>query len=149
MDTHPYLNEAESMRVRALGELAYNRERMAEAKKWISTHPAAFAKLVVQRVGLFWIPRSVRPYQSAFFLIALIGAIAYLIQLWPRSPYDALMFAAVSVSYSAIYTLVQTDPRYTYPLLWLHMLLCAQLLSRSRLFPVDEELADRNATTIG
>ena len=53
MDTHPYLNEPESKRVRTMGELAYNRARMAEAKAWISTHPAAFAKLTLRRVGLF------------------------------------------------------------------------------------------------
>jgi hypothetical protein len=132
MDTHPYLNEPEAMKVRALGELAYNRMRMAEAKAWISAHPAAFAKLALRRVGLFWVPRSVRLYQTLIFLFALVGALVYLIRLWPRSPYDAAMFAAVSLSYSVIYTLVQTDPRYTYPLLWLHLLLCAQLLSRSR-----------------
>jgi hypothetical protein len=105
---------------------------MAEATAWISTHPAAFAKLALRRVGLFWVPRSVRLYQTLIFLFALVGALVYLIRLWPRSPYDAAMFAAVSLSYSVIYTLVQTDPRYTYPLLWLHLLLCAQLLSRSR-----------------
>jgi len=130
MDTHPYLNEPESMRVRAMGELAYNRARMAEAKAWIFTHPVAFTKLALSRVGLFWVPRSIRLYQTAIFAIALMGALVYLIRLWPQSPYEALMFASVSVSYSVIYTLVQTDPRYTYPLLWLHMLLCAQLITR-------------------
>jgi len=149
MDTHPYLNAPESKRVRDMGELAYNRARMAEAKAWISTHPAAFVKLALRRVGLFWVPRSVRPYQTAIFLIALVGAIAYLIRLWPRSPYEALMLAAVPLSYSAIYVLVQTEPRYTYPLLWLHMLLCAQLLSRSRLLAGAEELADPNAGALG
>jgi len=78
-----------------------------------------------------------------------VGAIAYLIRLWPRSPYEALMLAAVPLSYSAIYVLVQTEPRYTYPLLWLHMLLCAQLLSRSRLLAGAEELADPNAGALG
>ena len=149
MDTHPYLNKPESMRVRAMGELAYNRVRMAEAKAWISTHTAAFAKLTLRRVGLFWIPRSVRPYQTAIFLIALVGAIAYLIRLWPKSPYEALMFAAISVSYSAIYTIVQTDPRYTYPLVWLHLLLCTQLISRSRLLAGAEERPDQNAAALG
>jgi len=149
MDTHPYLNEPESKRVRTMGELAYNRARMAEAKAWISTHPAAFAKLTLRRVGLFWIPRSVRPYQTALFLIALAGAIAYLIRLWPRSPYEALMFAAVPVSYSVVYTIVQTDPRYTYPLLWLHLILCTQLLSRSRLFAGAEEPPDPRAPALG
>jgi hypothetical protein len=149
MDTHPYLNEPESMRVRAMGELAYNRARMAEAKAWISTHPAAFAKLALRRVGLFWIPRSVRAYQTAIFLIALVGTIAYLIRLWPASPYEALMFAAIPVSYSVIYTLVQTDPRYTYPLLWLHMLLCAQLISHWRLLAGAEERPDPSPAALG
>jgi hypothetical protein len=148
MDTHPYLNEPEAMRVRAMGELAYNKARMAEAKTWIATHPAAFAKLTLQRVGLFWIPRSVRPYQTALFVIALAGAIAYLIRLLPRSPYDALMFAAVPVSYSAIYGLVQTDPRYSYPLLWLHMLLCAEWITRARFFAGTEESSDRSAAAM-
>jgi hypothetical protein len=149
MVTHPYLNEPEAMRVRAMGELAYNKARMAEAKAWIATHTGAFAKLTLRRVGLFWIPRSVRPYQTALFLIALVGAIAYLIRLAPRSPYEASMFAAVSVSYSAIYALVQTDPRYSFPLLWLHMLLCAQFVSRSKYFVGAEERPAERRMAIG
>jgi hypothetical protein len=148
MDSHPYLNEPEAARVRTMGELAYNKARMAEARAWIATNPGAFAKLTLQRVGLFWFPRSVRPYQTALFVIALVGALAYLIRLLPRSPFDALMLAAVSVSYSAIYALVQTDPRYSYPLLWLHMLLCAEVIARSRLFAGVEEPPARSAAAI-
>jgi hypothetical protein len=148
MQTHPYMNEPEAMRVRAMGELAYNRARMAEAKAWITTHTGAFVKLTLRRVGLFWIPRSVRPYQTALFLIALVGAIAYLIRLAPRSPYEALMFAGVSVSYSAVYALVQTDPRYSFPLLWLHMLLCAQFISRTRFFAGTEDRPDARSLAI-
>jgi hypothetical protein len=148
METHPYLNEPEAMRVRAMGELAYNKARMAEARGWIATHGNAFTKLTLRRIGLFWIPRSVRPYQTALFLIALVGAIGYLIRLLPRSPYEALMFAAVSISYSAIYALVQTDPRYSYPLLWLHMLLCTEWISRSRFLAGTEATPDRNTPAI-
>lgn len=134
MTTHPYLNYPEAMRVRALGELAYNKARMAEAKQWISTHQAEFLQLTARRVGLFWVPRSVRWYQSVLFGVALAGAVVFLVSLVRRSPFDALMFAGVSTSYSAIYSLVQTDPRYSFPLLWLHMLLCAELIARSRVF---------------
>ena len=76
-------------------------------------------------------------------------SIAYVIRLWPRAPYEALMLAAVPLSYSAIYVLVQTEPRYTYPLLWLHMLLCAQLISRSRLLAGAGEASDSNVGALG
>lgn len=148
METHPYRNEPEAMRVRAMGELAYNKARMAEAKAWIATHTGAFAKLTLIRVGLFWIPRSVRPYQTALFLIALAGAIAYLVRLASRSPYEALMFAAISVSYSAVYAIVQTDPRYSFPLLWLHMLLCGQWLAGTRVFAAAENARDRSGDAL-
>jgi len=58
MSTHPFQNRSEAERVRRLGELAYNRQRMAEAKQWIATHPAHFVRLSAERFTLFWVPRS-------------------------------------------------------------------------------------------
>ena len=125
MSSHPFQSETEARRVRRLGELSYNRERMAEAKTWIASHPARFATLTAQRFMLFWVPRSKRIYQSVLFAVVLVGTLGFFFTRGRWRQYPALTFAAISVAYASVYTLVQTDARYSYPLLWLHTLLAS------------------------
>ncbi len=128
MSTHPFQSPREAARVAALGELPYNRLRMAEAKRWIAAHPARFVGLTAHRFALFWVPRSKRLYQRVLFAILLVGTLGFYVtrDRWRR--YPSLTLAAVSLAYAPVYTLVQTDARYSYPLLWLHALLASTFL---------------------
>jgi hypothetical protein len=53
---HPHPNKAECDRLRALGELAYMRQRQEEAVAWIEANPGAFARLTLDRFRMFWFP---------------------------------------------------------------------------------------------
>jgi Dolichyl-phosphate-mannose-protein mannosyltransferase len=55
---YPLNNRREYSDYAAKGELAYIREKSATAKNYIRANPDQFIKLIVKRVGLFWIGAS-------------------------------------------------------------------------------------------
>lgn len=71
---HPFSSRADRDRIREVGEVRYNRERMHEATRWIGDHPARFISLTVRRAGLFWFPIAVRQGQTiALAAVTLAG----------------------------------------------------------------------------
>ena len=114
----------------SMGEGAYYHERMSEAKAWISGHPRRFIELSVERAFRFWVPASARWYQSAWFALATFGALGGIAAIWRRDRYHAVLMAIIPLSYSGIYSFVQADIRYSYPMLWLYVLLTAELVTR-------------------
>jgi hypothetical protein len=113
---HPAAQSEEAARVRTMGEIAYNQAKLAQAKQWIRTHPAAFARLTVERIGLFWFPPMKRPWQTvAQGAITAAGLVGLLLLVLRRDPALAVI-APVLLMYPAIYTIVQIMPRYRYPL---------------------------------
>src|SRR5260370_37350616 len=53
---HPNSNADEARQVRELGEVAYNRDRLKRAVRWIASHPREFASLTALRIERFWFP---------------------------------------------------------------------------------------------
>ena len=51
---HPSLNWDEGTEYRTLGELAYNRDRMARAVRYVREYPGEFASVTMKRVVAFW-----------------------------------------------------------------------------------------------
>lgn len=125
MRTHPYTNRTETEKVRDLGELAYNKTRGDEAMRWIREHPSRFTTLTLQRIALFWIPEC-RWYQRILFVFAIMGAIGYVAQRFRDDTYHIILLAAIPASYSGIYSLIQADARYSYPILWFLLLLASE-----------------------
>jgi hypothetical protein len=128
MSTHPFQSAREAARVRAVGELAYNRVRMAEAQRWIEAHPLRFVRLTAERFALFWVPRSKRIYQRVLFAFVFAGAVGFYLTRGRWRSYPALTLAAATLAYASVYAVVQTDARYSYPVLWLHTLLASTFL---------------------
>lgn len=62
--------------------------------------------------------------------------------------FQAIVLAMVPLSYSAIYSFVQADIRYSYPLLWLHVLLAMEMFVR-QLRPDDQRQTSRSSTAPG
>jgi MFS family permease len=52
MDRHPFRQPELAERMRAMGEVAFNRGRQREALAWIGSHPAGFMRLTAQRAGV-------------------------------------------------------------------------------------------------
>jgi hypothetical protein len=112
---HPNESDAEAARLRAIGELAYNRERMGEALRWMQTHPRRFATLTMQRFAAFWFPdRGV----AILTLLSVPG----LWLLWRRERAPAMRIGAWLVLFPPVYYLTQWIGRYRTPVLWATML---------------------------
>src|SRR5262249_26445867 len=51
---HPYSNQQEKARLKAIGELPYMREKLHLALAWIGEHPGQFCRLTCKRCELYW-----------------------------------------------------------------------------------------------
>jgi len=116
--SHPLYSVAEAEKVRQLGEVEYNRRRLARAVAWVEANPGEFARLTALRVRYFWFPMS-RPRikDPAVWGITLL-AFAGLWMVRRRSPPLALLITVVWLAFPCVYYLIQSYPRYRYPIDW-------------------------------
>ena len=58
-----------------LGEVEYDRKKIAETLAWIRTHPSRFRQLTLARVGEFWFPEGLTKTfsLSGFWLGTIFG----------------------------------------------------------------------------
>ena len=128
MDRHPFITPDEAERMRAMGEVAYNKSRQREALAWIGSHPAAFIRLTGQRAGYLFFPFSRRPYQRAIAGLLTIGMLVGLVLLWRSGERTTVAIVVGAIAgYELIYLFVQHDVRYVYPMLWVESLVAASV----------------------
>jgi hypothetical protein len=122
---HPNGSVAEALKVKQLGEIAYNKERMQEAKIWIRTHPAGFLQLTLERVWYFWFPLMQRPWQrTTYAVVTVLGLLGTFMVVW-RKQRAALILLPILLAYPLIYYLIESSTRYRYPMDWTVLLLAA------------------------
>jgi hypothetical protein len=113
----PFGGNEERARVRAMGEVAYNAEKLRLAKEWIQSHRRKFIVLTLERIRTFWFPTMVRPWQTAGE--ALVTVLGLCGMIWglhrPSRQLAVLSFAAAAV-YPLVYYIVSNNPRYRFPL---------------------------------
>lgn len=130
MDDHPFINTAEALRVREMGEVAYNAARLQHAKVWVFAHPARFARLVLQRAIYLVFPVSVRWYQRVLGAIVSILFMAGTATLSRAGASRSVALIAGAIAgYGMIYLLVQYDLRYAYPMIFAESLLAGATLA--------------------
>jgi hypothetical protein len=131
MDRHPFRSAEEDARLRAMGEVAYNRSRQREALAWIGSHPTEFMRLTAQRAGYLLFPFSRRPYQRVIAAVLTFGALVGLVLLWRSGQRVTVAIVAGAIAgYEVIYLFVQHDVRYVYPMLWVQSLVAASVPAR-------------------
>ncbi len=123
---HPLQSEAEARKVRDLGEIAYNRMAMAEARAWIDAHPGRFLQLTLQRAQRYWFFSDGRFLFKALLLafytaLALVG----MLYLYARDRAAFAIVLAVLVMVPLPNYLVHVGLRHRYLIDWLLMLLAA------------------------
>jgi len=120
---HPNVSVSEARLLRALGEVQYDRKRIADTKYWIAQNPIRFMKLTLKRVWEFWFPRlGDRAYMTYIIWLATALSIPGLILMARRREPVTVFTAAVLLIYPMLYYLVFTSVRYRYPVLWLSLL---------------------------
>ena len=116
------LSENEARAVRDMGEVNYNRSRMAIAKEWIGGHSARFAALTLRRMKEFWFPSpgEAGPYSYSVWVVTVLSA-AGLVLMAVRKNRAVFVLLAILALYPGVYYLVQTAPRFRFPILWVSL----------------------------
>jgi len=111
---HPSQNADAALDLRQRGEANYFALLQSRALDWIRTHPRRFLQLTAARIGLWW------GADWRFMGASLLGGIG----LWMLRRSQAGRAAAVAfLIFPLPYYFVQYDPRYSWSVLWLVMLL--------------------------
>lgn len=127
---HPTLDEEAARAVLLEGEVAYNRRLKGEATAWLLSEPVAFAGLTGRRILNFWVPPAPEPLRGAALAALALGGWVGLV--WARSsglPGSGLQIVTW-LAFPLVYYLVQSAPRYRYPLTWAFLLYSVWALSR-------------------
>ena len=73
---HPNYSLQQAQALRDLGEVKYDRQRIADTKAWIRAHPGPFLRLTLARFRDFWFPRRVEhPFKVCVIWIVTILSI--------------------------------------------------------------------------
>lgn len=144
---HPNTNIREAELLRTVGEVKYDRMRIADTKNWVRANPASFLKLTAMRVLEFWFPAvavvPIRPGNSAnnydipdwvrhwvsqqngiayaIWLVTGLSVPGLILMVRRREAVTLFVFAVLAV-YPLMYYVVVSDMRYRYPVLWLSLL---------------------------
>ena len=127
---HPNSSDAEGRECQALGEAEYYRRRGAAAFEWIRHHPARFGALTAARFRMFWFPDAEDSpwYAHSIAFVTISGVMGMLLLARRRDPV-VVFFAGALLTYPLVYYLVQSDPRFRTPILWISLLAGGYFLS--------------------
>ncbi len=116
---HPLQNKKEALKVKQLGEVAYNRETAAEAKTWIHTHIKRFTYLCISRIRCFWFYPDRSRIKAIFGNVTAIFGLTGLVLLLKRNPVSGVAIGVVLLLYPAPNYLIHVGARQRYPIDWL------------------------------
>ena len=118
---HPGSNAAVATELARAGEPQYFGQLQSEALGWIRRHPARFLQLTVSRIWMWW---------ASSWLVAGISLLAF-VGLWinRRTTIGKASLAGLLI-FPVPYYLIQFNPRYAYPVLWLAALMAGDVCFR-------------------
>ena len=126
------LNTHEAALVRDMGEVNYNRSRLAIAMQWIHDHPARFRELTLRRFKEFWFPSpgEVPWYAYSFWAITALSLAGLYFMARARNK-AVLGIVAVLATYPVVYYFVQSELRFRVPILWMSLLPAGLAMQRA------------------
>ncbi|MBV8865516.1 MAG: hypothetical protein JO210_08995, partial [Acidobacteriaceae bacterium] len=129
---HPLFSMREALRVRTLGEVAYNRWAGAQAREWIRSHPKGFLELCLGRARCYWLYNDPTSRVKTLVLAAtvLLGFVGLIIT-WKRDRIVGSALALILLLYPLPNYLVHVGLRQEYALHWLMTLLAAVAFLRA------------------
>jgi len=120
--THPNANGAVAAQLAAAGEVQFNHAKLHAASDWISSHPAAFLRLTLQRFRLFWFPHPERLWEGAPVWIVTLLSFAGLWVIAQKNVVAAWLMGSAWLLFPLVYYITQFEPRYRYPIYWTSLL---------------------------
>ena len=124
---HPNASAREAAELRQRGEIAYNAVKLDQARAWISAHPARALELIGMRTVEFWFP--LRIGFARFLLASALTLLAWW-GWWRLRRRSLLLFLALGViwlGHPLVYYIIQSEPRYAYPIFWSKLLAVGSL----------------------
>jgi hypothetical protein len=122
---HPGSNAAVAAELARAGEPEYFGRLQSEAWHWIRRRPARFLRLAVARIRLWW---------ASSWLVAGISLLGFAGLWMNRGSTTGRAVAAALLLFPLPYYVIQFNPRYTYPVLWIAALMagdaCFRLVGR-------------------
>ncbi len=126
---HPLQNVGEAIKVRQLGEVAYNQQAGEQAKEWIRTHPIRFLELCLGRVRCFWLYQDpTSPMKTLFLNATVLLGLAGLVGIFRAAPVTGVVAMLILLIYPLPNYLIQVGLRQEYPIEWLMTLLTGALI---------------------
>jgi hypothetical protein len=121
--TYPAASDSELQLMNQLGEVAYDRQKTAEAMAWIRAHPLRFGRLTMQRIAEFWFPDPALagPRVYAIWLITLLSVPGIVLMIRHREKASWFLLL-LWIVYPVVYYVVYSNFRYRYPILWASLL---------------------------
>jgi hypothetical protein len=120
--THPNPSRAVAMELVSAGENPFNRSRLHEALVWIGANRQQFLSLTARRFRQFWLPDLAHVWETIeVWMITLISLVGILVMA-RKNPVSAWLMFTAWVFFPTIYYVVQSDPRYRYPIYWTSLL---------------------------
>ncbi|MGH9455660.1 MAG: hypothetical protein ACRD2O_17005, partial [Terriglobia bacterium] len=121
---HPSNSYAEAQKVATLGEVKYNRQKLAEAMSWVRANPEDFLHLTLRRFIAWWFPPGPNIIiQTAKLCLSLL-AFAGLFLLVRRRVLAGWLFLLTWITLPDVYYVLQWSSRYRFPMEW-ELLICA------------------------
>jgi hypothetical protein len=120
-----------ALKLKAVGEVAYDKSQAEEAKQWIRSNPGTFAKLVALRAFHFWFPPGQNVLHTALECSLTLVSIAGLYLLYFRHRAAALLILGIWLLYPPVYYIMLWSSRYRYPINWTLMLTAAVAISQA------------------
>ena len=132
--------DPETMRYKALGEIAWVREQGAKANAYIAAHKAHFALITIKRIYFYWVsvphPDERSPWgeflrELNYCFLSITGCLGLLLSLKNRTP-AAWLFAWAFVLLPLTYYFVTVNARFRHPLEPLIAILTVYLFQSAR-----------------
>jgi hypothetical protein len=118
---HPGSNAAVAAELTRVGEPEYFRGLQSQAIGWILRHPGRFLQLTMARIRMWW---------ASSWLVAGISLLAFA-GLWMNRRTTAGQAALAGLLVFPVpYYIIQFNPRYAYPVLWLAALMAGDVCFR-------------------
>jgi hypothetical protein len=122
MRRHPYFSSRAALDMRHAGELPYYDSLQVTAVEWITKNPGRFAVLTLRRVALFFVPKLGWEHHAWFYFPVVLLWLAGSIYAFATHRGIVIVLNAVLLAFAGPHFLVQSSPRYSYPVLWIMVL---------------------------
>lgn len=138
---HPSRNYEITEQISKMGEYRFNEKQLHQALVWITQHPKRFALLTAQRFVLFWFPvKGLAPFRRFPPVVWVTTLFSFfgLVRLCNRNWQAVWCLGGTMLVYPLVYYVVQFEPRYRDPIIWISLLLAGygmtELFTRVVLF---------------